>query len=308
MNLGFDNTGFTKVSELTIPANFFNRMKTDSDMDLIFGEGILPGSATTVTAVAGGGKTTFMLELLERLTTKGYRAGYASGEESVHMLAYTCKRLNVTNVSVANETDIDKLADAMEYLDVLVVDSFPSLTTSTKMNSREREEYAITTLTKKAKDTDCAIFFIMHLTKTGVLKGSTLVPHTVDVNIKIERDDSSEDDTVRIFNTYKNRFGATGEIEANLTATGYDMIGKREKPLSEKERLEKSILEMDPPAITEDAVMNAFNISKNKAYVALKELVNKNKLIKFGRGKSAVWKKVEVSVEKEHSPFKISMY
>ena len=67
MELNYKKTSFTKVSELEIPASFFNRMKTGSDMDKVFGEGILPGAATTVTAVAGGGKTTFLLELMEKL-------------------------------------------------------------------------------------------------------------------------------------------------------------------------------------------------------------------------------------------------
>lgn len=296
MELNYKKTSFTKVSELEIPASFFNRMKTGSDMDKVFGEGILPGAATTVTAVAGGGKTTFLLELMEKLDANGYKTAYASGEESVHMLAYTCKRLNVTNVAVANETDVDRLAAAMENLDAIVVDSFPSLTSTKKMNTRERESYAVTTLTKKAKETNCAIFFIMHLTKAGVLKGSTLVPHMVDVNIKIERD--ADDDRLRVFDTYKNRFGATGEVEAELGREGFSGFGEKKKPLTDSEKLEKGVLEMDPPTITEDAVMNTFNISKSKAYVTLRSLVEKNKLKKFGRGKSAVWKRVLVDKPK----------
>ena len=269
MKLGFDTTAFTKVSDITIPDVFFNRMKTGvKEFDMIFGDGILPGCSATVTAQAGCGKTTLLLQLLEAVSNNDYSVGYSSGEENAFQLAYTCQRLGVKSVSVANETDIDTLAKAMDNLDVLVVDSFQALTTKTKMNSRELEKHAVSTLCKKAKDSECTLIFIMHLTKDGKLKGSTLVPHSVDVNVQIMHDKDSDDETSRIISTYKNRFG------------GCD--------------LETKILSLDPPNITERKVMESFGLTKGQTYVALRELVDSGKLKKYGRGKSAVWKKTNI--------------
>ena len=171
MKLDIQKTKFTKVSEIVIPSVFYNRMKTGvEEFDAMFGEGILPGSAFTITAQAGCGKTTLLLQLMEALANNSYEVGYASGEENQYQLAFTCKRLNVKSVQIANETDIDVLAKAMEDLDVLVVDSFQALTTKNKLNHAELERYAVSTLINAAKANECTLFLVMHLTKDGKLK------------------------------------------------------------------------------------------------------------------------------------------
>ena len=155
MNLGINQTEFTRVKDIKIPDIFYNRLKSGvEDFDKLFGEGLLPGASATLTAQAGCGKTTFLLQLLEHLNQAGYDVGYASGEENCFQLAFTCKRLDVKGVSIANVTDVDTIAEAMEENDVMVVDSFQALTTKTKMNSRALEQYAISTLCNKAKETE----------------------------------------------------------------------------------------------------------------------------------------------------------
>ena len=296
MKLGIEKSTFTKVSEIQIPDIFYRRFKTGvAEFDDMFGEGILPGSAFTITAQAGCGKTTLLLQLMEALANNGYDVGYASGEENQYQLAFTCKRLNVKSVQIANETDIDVLAKAMQDLDVLVVDSFQALTTRNKLNHAELERYAVTTLINAAKANECALFFIMHLTKDGKLKGSTLVPHAVDVNVQILMDDEG-DEQDRIISFYKNRFGATLDYTATMTAHGFKLSGKREttKAPSKKARkkaLEDKIMAMDPPNITKSAIMKSLNLTSSQAYFALKELTDAGKLKKYGRGDNAVFKK-----------------
>ena len=183
----------------------------------------------------------------------------------------------------------------MQDLDVLVVDSFQALTTRNKLNHAELERYAVTTLINAAKANECALFFIMHLTKDGKLKGSTLVPHAVDVNVQILMDDEG-DEQDRIISFYKNRFGATLDYTATMTAHGFKLSGKREttKAPSKKARkkaLEDKIMAMDPPNITKSGIMKSLNLTSSQAYFALKELTDAGKLKKYGRGDSAVFKK-----------------
>ena len=291
-----NKTSFTKVSAVNIPAIFYNRLKTGvPEMDEMFGEGILPGSASTLTADPGSGKTTFLLQLMEALSNNGYDVGYASGEENQYQLAFTCTRLNVKNIQIANVQDIDELAAAMSSFDALVIDSFQALTTKNKLNQAEIERYAVSTLIKAAKDNECALFFVMHHTKDGKLKGSSLVPHSVDVNIQITSDSEGTSDS-RIISFYKNRFGPTLDYDASLGYNGFQFSGKRvvEMGKSKKTRkkdLERDILALDPPLITKPLIMEKFSLTASQAYLVLKELTDSNKLIKIGRGDDSVWKK-----------------
>ena len=298
MKLGIAQTEFTKVKDIVIPDIFYNRMKSGvQDFDKLFGDGLLPGSSITLTAQAGCGKTTFALQLLEHLDQAGYDVAYASGEENQYQLAFTCQRLNVRGVSIANITDVDTIAKAMENNDVVVVDSFQALTVETKMNSRALEQYAVSTLCNKAKDSECVLIFVMHLTKSGQLKGTTLVPHSVDVNMMISHDLDKDDDTTRIISVSKNRFGQTIDVEAILGHKGFH-IGEKvttgKKAKSKKDRkadLKKQILALDPPNITEPLIMNTFQLTKGQTYLVLTALVKDKLLKKYGRGARAVWKK-----------------
>jgi DNA repair protein RadA/Sms len=296
MKLGIEKSAFTKVSEIEIPDIFYRRMKTGvAEFDDMFGEGILPGSAFTITAQAGSGKTTLLLQLMEALANNGYDVGYASGEENQYQLAFTCKRLNVSSVQIANETDVDALAKAMQDLDVLVIDSFQALSTRNKLNHAELERYAVTTLINAAKANECTLFFIMHLTKDGKLKGSTLVPHAVDVNVQIMMDDEG-DEQDRVISFYKNRFGATLDYNATMTSRGFQLSGKREvtrapSKKARKKEIENKILAIkEPPHITKERIIKELKLTSSQAYFALKELTDAGKLIKLGRGKDARWK------------------
>ena len=227
MNLNLDTTEFQQVSDINVPDIFYRRLKTGmSDLDEIFGDGILPGSSVTLTARAGCGKTTFLLQLCEALSKNNYKVGYASGEENTFQLAFNCRRLNIHNVQVANITDVDKLCKATEQFDVLVVDSFQALSSGDEMNSRELERYAVTSLVTAAKNNECTVFFVMHLTKAGVLKGGTLIPHTVDVNMEITLDEDAGDDNARVIKFTKNRFGTCGDYSAYMGPTGFTFNGK----------------------------------------------------------------------------------
>lgn len=299
MSLDFNATGLQKVKDIKIPDIFNRRLTTGiSKIDVLFNEGILPGSALTLTAQAGCGKTTFMLQMLQGLTKNGYKVGYFSGEESIYQLAYTANRVKSSDVSIANVTDIDTIKSYMNDLDLLVIDSFQALTSRTKMNSRQFEKHAVQSLTKHAKNTECTVVFIMHLTKSGDLKGGTVVPHTVDANVKITRVADSDSDDDRCIYFEKNRFGPLNELECAIGPEGYDFDAKvvREddtikapsKTNRKKDDIEK-LMKLDTINLANAA--KALDGNVTRAQYLLREQEILGNLNKEGKGRTALWSK-----------------
>ena len=302
MELNFDSTRLQKVSDIQIPDIFNRRLKSGiNKIDVLFDEGILPGSALTLTAQAGCGKTTFMLQVLQGLSKNGYNAGYFSGEESIYQLAYTAKRVHSTDVQIANVTDIDEIKRYMHELDFVVIDSFQAITSKKKMNARQLEKTAVQELTRHAKETECTVVFIMHLTKSGDLKGSTIVPHTVDANLKIVRNAEADDDAARIIYFEKNRFGPLNELECLITAAGFDFESeviktetekapsKRNRKKSDLESLMSSLKESGALTIVEAGKLMDGNV--NRARHLLREQEIMGSVVKTGRGVMTTWTK-----------------
>lgn len=293
---------FQTVKNIVIPDVYYRKMKCGiSEIDHLFNEGFLPGSTFTLTAQAGCGKTTLMLQILEQLS-KNYSVGYSSGEEHIHQLAFTAKRINCENVPIANITDVDKLVQMTKELDFLVVDSFQALTTRYKdFNNSEKDRYAVQELTKAAKANECTICFIVHLTKMGIIKGSTLLPHTVDANMNIEPMEDYEEDGGRTIYFIKNRFGPLNTLNAFITPTGYDFNRKFEteivdvKQTKNKNKHYETIITMEGD-ITVSSVVEKLDVNIVKAGSLLRELTQLNRLVKVGRGGEAVWNVVKKTV------------
>jgi len=297
------STKFQPVNSVVIPEVFNRRMKTGNEkIDAAFGNGILPGSAITLTARAGMGKTTFVLQLIESLHVNGYKVGYCSSEESIAQLAMTCKRLQVKNIQVCNESDVDTISKYMENMDVIVVDSFQGLVKGNK-RGRDLEKYCIEKLVVRAKETECAVILICHNTKAGGIKGSSLIIHAVDVNISINLIKDAEMNA-RCIRFDKNRFGPATDIECFIEYSGYDfetevVVDKKEKDdrpskADRKKEQRESILKLDK--ITLPDVCQKLGIDSTRAGFLIRELQNEGKLVKNGRGAEAYWTKSNLEV------------
>ena len=297
MELLNNNKAFRKVSEVQIPDIFNKRLTTGIQrVDRVTGEGFLPGSIFTLTGSPGSGKTTFMLQVLEQLAKRGYKVGYASGEECVELLSMTCNRIGVKNVQVANMTHIKDVVKATKELDVLFVDSFNSLGSDHK-SSRAHEKACIQDLCKASKKNECLIGVVLHITKSGTFKGGTIIPHAVDSVMSLHRDTiEGQPDNYVSFSVTKNRFGPTGETQLLLTGSGFDWDAappeiepaNKLAPKSDRKKEEmKKLLAAKKLDLKKASELLEGNVAR--ANYLLWQLTSGGKLKKTGRGQTAVW-------------------
>jgi DNA repair protein RadA/Sms len=296
MDLNITKSEFIRVADVKISDIFYRRLQTGiNKIDEFMSGGFLPGSTFTLAASAGTGKTTLMLQILEALANQGYKVGYISGEENIMQVAYTCQRINVKNVMVRNETSIKEIKKVMQDFDLIIIDSFQCLQGDQNMSSVEREKYILSELLPEAKATECVVGFIMHMTKDGKnMKGTTLVPHSVDANLTLDIDEEGDDGT-RILGTTKNRFGSLNQVCLYMGSTGYDFEAKIEVFNAEKKaapKQDRKAADMEKimaigNEFTIEQVMPIANNDYCRAQYLLRNLITSNKLTKSGRGNSA---------------------
>jgi predicted ATP-dependent serine protease len=291
-----ESQNFARVSDIEIPEIYNRRFKCGkADLDAVFGDnGFLPGMSFTLAAGAGTGKTTMLIQMLELLEGQRKNCAYISAEESVHQLAFTCKRLNVTRVKVANMSVIEDIFDAVKAnkFDMIILDSFPALTSRKKLRGKKLEEYLSNYICSQAKEQECVVGIILHMTKTGQYKGSTLLPHSVDCNVLMSR--NTEDPTVREIEVTKNRFGGCYGMAFAMSEHGFNFekveIEGEEKKQSKSDKYKEQILE----ATKKNNRINLAQATEilgdiSRSQMVLRELTLTGKLKKTGRGQTAFW-------------------
>ncbi len=295
-----NSKGFQRVKDVKIPDIYNRRFKIGrQDLDEVFGgSGFLPGMSFMLAAAAGSGKTTCMLQMLDLLENTGKKTAYVSCEEATAQLAFSCKRLGVELVSIANMSVIEDIFDVVAEgkYEIVILDSFPALTSRKKLHGRRLEEYLSNYIVTKAKELEVVVGVIQHMTKNGQYKGSTLLSHSVDCTVMMEKDKG--DPSVRIFNTTKNRFGSTNEICFYMTSAGFDFekvevqtdeekTGKKKGKSAEyKEKVLSTVKERKDINLQLATQLLGCSL---KAQSTLRDLCLLGQLQKDGRGQSARW-------------------
>ena len=305
MNISIsESNAFTKIDDIEIPDIYNRRFKTNIEyLDNAFcAEGWIPGCTFTISGTPGSGKTTLLCQLLQQLSLNGKRVAYVSGEESIYQLAFNCRRIGSTDVFVANMTDLKKVSDAIteNKFEFVILDSIPCFSMpgfySTK---QEREEAKVNCILEMAHKNQCVVGCVLHVTKTGSYKGSTLLPHAVDACFHLKRDE--EDASLRILENNKNRFGCAQETVLKMTSQGFSFEPIEVEP-SEQTIERVSILTQrcnkimnyieEHGCINMNEAMELCENSRQNAYLAIRNSVNSKLLRKEGRGDFSKWYKV----------------
>jgi len=193
------------------------RLLTDiQEFDRVLGGGIIDGSLVLIGGDPGIGKSTLMLQVLNRLARKGQTVLYVSGEESLRQLKMRSQRLDAVsaNLLVASDINIESILATVDTVkpDVLVIDSIqtmysPEVTSAPGSVSQVRE--ATMKLMVMAKQSGVPAFLVGHVTKEGAIAGPRIMEHMVDTVLYFEGD---QNHVFRILRAVKNRFGSTNEI------------------------------------------------------------------------------------------------
>ncbi|MBW1911004.1 MAG: DNA repair protein RadA [Deltaproteobacteria bacterium] len=207
------------------------RMKTGlPEFDRTLGGGVVPGSVVLIGGEPGIGKSTLILQVLERLARQGCRTLYLSGEESPQQIKLRAERLGVCSDSlyVMTGTCLEDLLERLEPLkpELLAVDSIQTVYTDTidsAPGSVGQVKEVASRLMSLAKQSGMPIFLVGHVTKEGAIAGPKVLEHLVDTVLYFEGDRGH---VFRILRSVKNRFGPTNEIgvfemkDSGLTEVG----------------------------------------------------------------------------------------
>lgn len=205
-------------------------MSTNS-YEAVFGNGIYP-SSFTLTAKAGTGKTTWLLQHQQSIINfykkissfkKVPRCLFITNEMTIEALAGMCERLGIEDVEIAHIFDIDKILAHFENYDYIVIDSLPGIRVS-GVSKKEEEVEATKRIVQKQQETNCRVGIIVHLTKDGKAKGDSKIGHIVDCNLSLHKGtlEYFGVETI-IVNVEKNRNGPSGFVPFHITSKGFDV-------------------------------------------------------------------------------------
>ncbi len=188
----------------------------DSELDRVFGGGIVPGSLMLVGGEPGVGKSTLLLQVASLFAHQHGSVLYVSGEESVEQVAMRARRLGALHdaLRILSESRVEVIQEviAVEAPQLVVIDSIqtmqhPDIPSSPGSVAQVRA--SCYELGRLGKEQGIAMFFVGHVNKQGDLAGPKLLEHAVDVVLNFEGEQHT---AFRLLRAAKNRFGSTQEV------------------------------------------------------------------------------------------------
>ena len=185
------------------------------EWDRVLGGGLVQGSLVLLAGDPGIGKSTLLLQALDRMA-QWRDVLYVSGEESAQQLKMRADRLHVTasRLYVLGETALERVLEVIERNppQVLAVDSIQtiySLLLDVAPGSISQVRECASRFMRVAKEKNVSIFLVGHVTKDGSIAGPRAMEHLVDTVLYLEGDRTH---AFRLVRAVKNRYGSTNEV------------------------------------------------------------------------------------------------
>lgn len=186
-----------------------------SELDLLFGGGIVKGSISLIGGSPGIGKSTLLLQICKQLR-ECKKVFYISAEESVKQIKIRSDRLSINseNIFVLSECNMQDICNIMlrERPDFVVIDSIQTVSLDSLASvagSVVQVRECAYMLQKIAKQENITIILVSHVNKEGSIAGPKVLEHIVDTVLYFEGDFKS---SFRMLRVVKNRFGSVDEI------------------------------------------------------------------------------------------------
>lgn len=194
-----------------------SRLKTGlSEFDRVSGGGLVLGSVLLIGGDPGVGKSTMVLQVLNRLAEQKIKVLYVTGEESIRQVRLRAERLKTLDsmlvVAAQNDTAVIKKMVKKEKPQVLVVDSIQTMYTaeiSSAPGSVSQVRESAMRIASLSKRLEMTSLLIGHVTKDGSLAGPRVLEHMVDCVLTFEGERGYP---FRVLRATKNRFGSTNEV------------------------------------------------------------------------------------------------
>jgi len=183
------------------------------EFDRVLGGGFIDGEVILLTGEPGVGKSTLLLQALQKLKTI-----YISGEEAAEQVKERAQRLGA-NLDLLSFSDtlqtegiIAGLKDLKKQIDILVIDSIQTIyskNVDSAQGSMSQLKETSKQLIEFAKKNKITVLLVGHITKEGEIAGPKTLEHMVDCVIHFEGEKNSN---FRLLRALKNRFGPTDEV------------------------------------------------------------------------------------------------
>lgn len=217
-----------RLADVSTDENFRRLETGTSEIDRVFGGGIVTGSLTLLSGEPGIGKSTLVAQIADPLAKK-HTIIYSSGEESLGQVKLRLERLgcNLQNFNFINGTDIEKIIAAVETEspELVIIDSIQTVQTNLipqEAGSLNQIRAVAVRCLETAKRRNIAFILIGHVTKDGNIAGPKSLEHLVDTVLYLEQETARG---YQLLRASKNRFGSTNELGVfEMTHTGFKPI------------------------------------------------------------------------------------
>lgn len=202
------------------------RVKTSiNELDQVLGGGIVIGSAILIGGEPGIGKSTLLIQIIDKL--HNLKIFYVTAEESAAQISLRAQRLKMSNfdhahmITSSSVEDIIATIEKNEKINILIIDSIQTIASnqiSSIPGSISQVKATSNILINYCKNRNISLIIIGHITKDGQIAGPKILEHMVDCVLYFETDTNYQ---FRIIRSIKNRFGNVNELGIfEMTDTG----------------------------------------------------------------------------------------